>query len=290
MPVTMPTLATDHANVSVAIHYSDCLWWQRGADVTIDGSAIDVDFAMSRTSGSFTCPYTAAAVFLGRLLPGRYTVSSRMRWTGPGSKMLLSHEFPAVEFEVHPAGGELDPPIAIEFVNASRTRYMVTTDPGEIGSLDRDPARTWRRTGMAFPTVPSDSPGAAPVCRYYAEYPGNYPYDGIEAMHYFRLAAPTCPSEAEVDPYARLESSAAFYVYPMPGPIPTQSPQCPSGTDALSRSGSSLGLTNERVVPRDGAAGQQLDWREWTLSDFPMCVPQWKCKYQSSLRTYDCQP
>jgi hypothetical protein len=272
-----PASPTADQVIRIATELWPCDWRAAESRVTIDGNVIDIDVALAWRSYLMLCPGPVeAAVVLGRLEPGRYSVSMRVRWRSPANKMLLSHQLPDAAFEVAPGAGMSGRTLAIEYANAARTRHMVTADQAEIASLDADTSHAWHRTGFAFPTFSPDDGVGSPVCRYYMP-----PQAGIDGSHAFVANGGACPPIE----YYVLETPDAFRAL-SPSVSASGSTACPAGTSTVSRYMDAQEPGNQRLV---SDAAQWAYFFGWTPSGVPaMCVPEWNCRRAG--RSFDCQP
>jgi hypothetical protein len=57
---------------------------------------------------------------------------------------------------------------AIEFYHARFNHYFVSADNDEVAGLDSGVFDGWMRTGLGFRVTEADTPGSAPVCRFFS--------------------------------------------------------------------------------------------------------------------------
>ncbi len=77
---------------------------------------------------------------------------------------------------------------AVEFYNAVRDHFFVTTNPDEISLLDTGVFEGWARTGQQWRVFDAATPGASPVCRFYGR-----PEAGLDS-HFYSGSPDECAS------------------------------------------------------------------------------------------------
>jgi hypothetical protein len=104
---------------------------------------------------------------------------------------------------------ESGPVTVVEFFNAGKGHYFMTSDPGEIATLDNGVQRGWARTGETLRTFPLDAVGwnAQPVCRFYG-----LPEAGLDSHFYASDAAECAAVKARWSDRWVLETEQAFAV------------------------------------------------------------------------------
>lgn len=112
-------------------------------------------------------------------------------------------------FEVRFTVTESGPVTVIEYFNAAKGHYFMTSDSGEIAALDNGVQRGWARTGEILRAFPPDAVGwnAHPVCRFYG-----LPEAGLDSHFYASDATECAAVKARWPGRWILETESAFAV------------------------------------------------------------------------------
>jgi hypothetical protein len=77
------------------------------------------------------------------------------------------------------------PPV-VEYFNAERSHYFMTSDPHEMQLLDDGTMKGWTRTGVVFSAFMTGTPSVSPVCRLYGK-----PEAGLDS-HFYSASPAEC--------------------------------------------------------------------------------------------------
>ncbi|MEO8345147.1 MAG: serine protease [Betaproteobacteria bacterium] len=114
---------------------------------------------------------------------------------------------------------------AVEFYNKTLNHYFLTSNAGDIDSLDRGAFVGWERTGLRFLANVKPTAGTNPVCRFYRK-------PAFGDSHFYSASPQECSETATkyVDEWV-YESPAVFYIY-LPD---AKTGACPTGTQPVWR-------------------------------------------------------
>lgn len=141
------------------------------------------------------------------------------------------------------------PPVAvtvIEYYDAARDHYFITSLEPDIDALDQQIIPGWTRTGqsfLAYATAESGGPGAQPVCRFYIP-----PQNGDS--HFFSASIAEC---AAILALMQTNPAYAGYVYETPTAFfialpDTVTGACPLATDDVFRLWNGRADSNHRYT------------------------------------------
>ena len=105
---------------------------------------------------------------------------------------------------------------AFEYFNSALGEYFLTTDPGEVATLDTSIIGGWTRTSQSFTVYPDASSGGVPVCRFFSTAVS-------KSSHLYTADANQCAA-AKADPNWQYEG-IAFYIA-----VPDSAGNCRPGT------------------------------------------------------------
>ncbi|MFO1325153.1 MAG: hypothetical protein U1F15_13965 [Burkholderiales bacterium] len=154
------------------------------------------------------------------------------------------------------ASSESAPPTtivpAIEYYNAARDHYFVTSIAREISDLDAGVHPGWTRTGEAFNVYAAGSggpPGRLPMCRYYG-----LPEAGLDSHFYTASVLECLDVGAKFAGAWALESGQVFQVH-----FPNiETGECPAGTTAVLRTWNSRADSNHRYMVKPALRSEML--------------------------------
>ena len=154
----------------------------------------------------------------------------------------------------------------IEFYDAARDHYFVTSDAHEIEDLDTGVHAGWQRTGWSFGAYAAPGEGTTPVCRFYLP-------PGAGDSHFFSASPAECAETVARFPRFTLESQEAFDVV-LPD---TLTGACPAPGVPVYRLWNGRSDTNHRYTP-DRRVWDQMRTLGWTPEGYgpaqvALCAP-----------------
>jgi len=93
----------------------------------------------------------------------------------------------------------------VEFYNAARDHYFMSSSAAEIADLDGGVHAGWIRTGLSFKAYAASAAGTSPVCRFYL--PPAY-----GDSHFYSASPAECSQVAAKYPGFVYETAATFYI------------------------------------------------------------------------------
>ncbi|MEP7182472.1 MAG: S8 family serine peptidase [Betaproteobacteria bacterium] len=154
----------------------------------------------------------------------------------------------------------------IEFYNAARDHYFISSLQPDIDALDSGKFPGWSRTGQSFDGYAVATAGANPVCRFYIPPPGD--------SHYFSASPEECAAVQTLFPMFTYEAPAVFYIN-----LPDlNTGACPAGTLPVYRLWNKRADTNHRYTTSTMIRNQMLAKgyvsEGYGPSSVSMCAPQ----------------
>jgi hypothetical protein len=145
---------------------------------------------------------------------------------------------------------------AVEFYNAARDHYFISTSAAEVADLDRGVHPGWTRTGRGFNAYATATAGTSPVCRFYLP-----PADGDS--HFYSASPAECAQVASAYPAFAYESAAVFHIG-LPDPA---TGACVPGTVAVYRTWDNRTDTNHRYTT-SATVRQQMLAQGWIAEGY----------------------
>ena len=155
----------------------------------------------------------------------------------------------------------------IEYYNASKDHYFITSSPDEIDSLDSGKTKGWKRTGKQFRAHDKLVNGTNPVCRYYIPAAQG-------DSHFFSASASECAKIHALFPSFLKESDAVMHVA-LPHPA---TGECNARDQPVYRVWNKRLDSNHRYVT-DAATRDQMVAQGWIAEGYgpgtvTMCTPK----------------
>lgn len=165
-----------------------------------------------------------------------------------------------------PAGAKAALAAVIEFYDAARDHYFITSDAHEIADLDHGIHAGWQRTGWSFGAYAAPAVGTSAVCRFYIP-------PQLGDSHFFSASTTECAQTRARFPGFTLEAQDAFDVA-LPDPV---TGACPASTVAIYRLWNGRRDTNHRYTP-DRSVWEQMTSQGWTAEGYgpaqvALCAP-----------------
>ncbi len=243
-------------------------------NVRVSGDVITVDMFGSDdalpanvliTPPPFPDPQGPVLIDVGSLAAGAYKVQANVRGvTGGVVSDLCPAQIPLKTVTIEVASGPVVRQTAVEFYNAARDHYFVTTNPAEIADLDSGTHPGWVRTGKSFAVfAPGKSGGVGvPVCRFYGS-----PAAGLDS-HFYTANASECAALPGLFGGAwKLETPNAFEVRQ-----PASQVECSSGFIPIYRFWNRRADSNHRYTT-DYHAAADMRKKGWAEEELSMCSP-----------------
>lgn len=263
VPMEPQAFAATHVMVKSAAYFNP-----RTMTASLSGNVVRVDFeylATAPASGAAPAGMaTYGSVRIPDLAPGSYRVEGWGHVSGGAPEKFFTRDL--VVASTTPV---------VEFYSATLDHYFMATGADEIAALDRGAQGDWKRTGMRFKawSRQSDaSPGASPVCRFYARGPNS---------HFFTASRQECDYLKALEQQQRADATArgtAFLGWGYEGiafwAIAPVNGQCAAGTTPVYR------VYNDRAAQNDSnhrfmadPAQYQAMTAGWSDEGAQLCSP-----------------
>jgi hypothetical protein len=172
-----------------------------------------------------------------------------------------------VKFSGLPTGPSATTVDVVEFYDANRDHYFISSLQPDINALDSGAFPGWTRTGLTFKAYAQPTGNTSPVCRFYI--PPAY-----GDSHFYSASLVECAQVAVKWPYFIYESPSVMHIDP---PDPTMG-TCPPRDVPVYRVYDNRVDTNHRYTTDRNVRGQMVS-KGWIAEGYGpdqviMCAPQ----------------